>query len=208
MPSPSFKSLPNSSFSFSKQHTQSPSFPLPLPKQSFLLSILKINLFLPSLSFISLDSRMWLNEWHSLIPHPSHITLHHSSLSWWVNHLKCFDVVSELSWEVVMMCLMRGVNEREREVIVMKDDVDEMNNTSVVVVFGKHDWCHDVVWMRGRWKDKGVWGWWCVVEWDECPNHHVCVFITSDQKKTIVKSRIKYILAYLIKWRSWMWVLN
>ena len=96
MSSPEFKSLHNSSFSFSKQHTQSPS--LPLPKQSFLLWILKINLFLPSPSFISLDSRMWLNEWHSLIPHPSHITLHHSSLSWWVNHLKCFDVVW-LSWD-------------------------------------------------------------------------------------------------------------
>ena len=27
---------------------------------------------------------------------------------------------------------------REREVIVMKDDVDEMNNTCVVVVVGKH----------------------------------------------------------------------
>ena len=42
-----------------------------------------------------------------------------------------------------MMCLMRDVNEREREVIVMKDDVDEMNNTCVVlccvVVVGKHD---------------------------------------------------------------------
>ena len=48
-----------------------------------------------------------------------------------MNHLKCFDVV--------MMCLMRDVNEREREVIVMKDDVDEMNNTCVVVVVGKHD---------------------------------------------------------------------
>ena len=54
MSSPEFKSLPNSSFSFSKQHTQSPS----LPKQSFLLSILKINLFLTSFSFISLNSRM------------------------------------------------------------------------------------------------------------------------------------------------------
>ena len=31
-----------------------------------------------------------------------------------------------------MMCLMRNENEREREVIVMKDDVDEMNNTCVV----------------------------------------------------------------------------
>ena len=38
------------SFSFHKQHTQS------LSKQSFLFSILKINLFLPSLSFISFNS--------------------------------------------------------------------------------------------------------------------------------------------------------
>ena len=37
-----------------------------------------------------------------------------------------------------MMCLMRDVNGREREVIVMKDDVNEMNNTCGVVV-GKHD---------------------------------------------------------------------
>ena len=49
-------------------------------------------------------------------------------------------MLCELSWEVVMMCLMRDVNEREGEVIVMKDDVDEMNNTCVVVVVvGKHD---------------------------------------------------------------------
>ena len=34
-------------------------------------------------------------------------------------------MLCELSWEVVMMCFMRDVNEREREVIVMKDD-DEM----------------------------------------------------------------------------------
>ena len=46
-------------------------------------------------------------------------------------------MLCELSWEVVMMCLMRDENEREREVIVMKDDVDEINNTYVVV--GKHD---------------------------------------------------------------------
>ena len=46
-------------------------------------------------------------------------------------------MLCELSWEVVMMCLMRDENEREREVIVMKDDVDEMNSTCVVV--GKHD---------------------------------------------------------------------
>ena len=39
-----------------------------------------------------------------------------------------------------MMCLMRDVNEREMEAIVMKDDVDEMNNTSIgVFVVGKHD---------------------------------------------------------------------
>ena len=43
-----------------------------------------------------------------------------------------------------MMCLMRDENERERDVIVMKDDVDEMNTTCVVVV-EKHDWCHHVV---------------------------------------------------------------
>ena len=36
-----------------------------------------------------------------------------------------------------MMCLMRDMNEREREAIVMKDDVDEMNITCVVV--GKDD---------------------------------------------------------------------
>ena len=47
-------------------------------------------------------------------------------------------MLCELSWEVVMMCLMRDENEREMEVIVMKDDVDEMNITCVVVV-GKHD---------------------------------------------------------------------
>ena len=46
-------------------------------------------------------------------------------------------MLCELSWEIVMMCLMRDKDEREREVIVMKDDVDEMNNTCVVV--GKHD---------------------------------------------------------------------
>ena len=32
----------------------------------------------------------------------------------------------------------------EGEVIVMKDDVDDMNNTCVVIV-GKHDGCDDVV---------------------------------------------------------------
>ena len=35
-----------------------------------------------------------------------------------------------------MMCLMRDENEREREVIVMKDDVDEMNDTCVVSLLG------------------------------------------------------------------------
>ena len=44
-----------------------------------------------------------------------------------------------------MMCLMGDENEGEREVIVMKDDVDGMNNTCVVVVVGKHDRCDDVV---------------------------------------------------------------
>ena len=49
-------------------------------------------------------------------------------------------MLCELSWEVVVMCLMRDENEREREVIVIKDDVDEMNNTCVDdVVVGKHD---------------------------------------------------------------------
>ena len=43
-------------------------------------------------------------------------------------------MLCELSWKVVMMCLMRDENEREMEVIVMKDDVDEMNNTCVVDV--------------------------------------------------------------------------
>ena len=42
-------------------------------------------------------------------------------------------MLCELSWEIVMMCLIRDVNEREREVIFMKDDVDEMNITCVVV---------------------------------------------------------------------------
>ena len=46
-------------------------------------------------------------------------------------------MLCELSWDAVMMCLVRNENEREREVIVMKDDVDEMNKTCVVV--GKHD---------------------------------------------------------------------
>ena len=46
-------------------------------------------------------------------------------------------MLCELSWEVVMMCLMRDENERERKAIVMKDDADEMNNTCVLV--GKHD---------------------------------------------------------------------
>ena len=46
-------------------------------------------------------------------------------------------MLCELSLEVVMMCLMRDVNEMEREVIVKKDDVDEMDNTCIVV--GKHD---------------------------------------------------------------------
>ena len=53
-------------------------------------------------------------------------------------------MLRELSWEVVMMCLMRDVNEREREVIVMKDDVDEMNNTCVLLLRNMIDvimWC-------------------------------------------------------------------
>ena len=48
-------------------------------------------------------------------------------------------MLCELSWDVVMMCLMRDENERERDVIVMKDGVDEMSNTCVVVFIGKHD---------------------------------------------------------------------
>ena len=35
-----------------------------------------------------------------------------------------------------MMCFMRDENERERNVIVMKDDVDEVNNTCVLVLLG------------------------------------------------------------------------
>ena len=58
-----------------------------LPHQSSLFFITQINLFLPSLS-LSL-CLMWLNEWHSLLPNPSHITLHHSPLSLWMN---CVDV--------------------------------------------------------------------------------------------------------------------
>ena len=45
-------------------------------------------------------------------------------------------MLCELSWEVVMMCLMRDENEKEREVIFMKDDVDEMKNTCVVLLLG------------------------------------------------------------------------
>ena len=42
-------------------------------------------------------------------------------------------------------------------------------------------------------KEKGLWS---------------CVFVMSEQKKTIVQSRTKHSLANLIKWRSWMWILN
>ena len=38
-----------------------------------------------------------------------------------------------------MMCLMRDENEREREMIVMKDDVDEMNITRVVIVGNENE---------------------------------------------------------------------
>ena len=48
-------------------------------------------------------------------------------------------MLCDLNWEVVMMCLMRDENEREREAIAMKDEVDGMKNTCVVVVVGKHD---------------------------------------------------------------------
>ena len=45
-------------------------------------------------------------------------------------------MLCELNWEIAMMCLMRDENEREREVIVMKDNVDEMNTTCVLVMLG------------------------------------------------------------------------
>ena len=87
----------------------------------------------------------WMNDIPLfLIHHTSHSIIPLSHGEWIISSVL---MLCELSWEVVMMCLMRDENEREREVIVMKDDVDEMNNTCVVVV-GKHDWCHDVVWMR------------------------------------------------------------
>ena len=43
-----------------------------------------------------------------------------------------------------MMCSMSDVNEKEREMIVMNDNVDENNNTCVVVVGKMIDvmmWC-------------------------------------------------------------------
>ena len=43
-------------------------------------------------------------------------------------------MLCELRWKVVMMCLMRDENERERKVIAMRDDVDEVNNTCVIVL--------------------------------------------------------------------------
>ena len=58
-----------------------------LPHQSSLFFITQINLFLPSLS-LSLFL-MWLNESNSLLPNPSHITLHHPSLSLWMNCVEC-----------------------------------------------------------------------------------------------------------------------
>ena len=86
----------------------------------------------------------WMNDIPLfLIHHTSHSIIPLSHGEWIISSVL---MLCELSWEVVMMCLMRDENEREREVIVMKDDVDEMNNTCVVV--GKHDWCDDVVWMR------------------------------------------------------------
>ena len=49
-------------------------------------------------------------------------------------------MMNELSVEVVMMCVdERDENEWERDVIVVKDDVNEMNNTCVVVVDGNDD---------------------------------------------------------------------
>ena len=43
-------------------------------------------------------------------------------------------MLCELTWDVVMMCFMRNENEMEREVIVMKDDVDEMSKICVVLL--------------------------------------------------------------------------
>ena len=73
-------------------------------------------------------------------PYSSSITHHTPSfLSLMVSESsQMFLMLCELSWEVVMMCLMRDENERERDMIFMNDDVDEVNNTCLVVV-GKHD---------------------------------------------------------------------
>ena len=202
MSSPEFKSLPNSSFSFSKQHTQSPS---PSPKTIISL-VNPQNQSLPPFSLIHLIVFKNMIEWMAF-PYSSSIT-HHTpsflSLSWWVNHLKCFDVVCD-------------------ELGGCDDVFDERWEWK-----GKGGDCYEgwcwwnerhmcycwetwLMWwcdVNVRWRDKGVWGWWCVVEWDECLHHHDCVFVTSEQKKIIVQSWIKHILAYLIKWRSWMWFLN
>ena len=50
-------------------------------------------------------------------------------------------MMNELRVEVVMMVCVDETdeNEWERDVIVMKDDVNEMNNTCVVVVDGNDD---------------------------------------------------------------------
>ena len=70
-----------------------------------------------------------------LIHHTSHSII---PLSHGERIISSVLMLCELSWEVVMMCLMRDVNEMERGVIVMKDDVDEMN-AICVAVGGKHD---------------------------------------------------------------------
>ena len=90
MSDPEFKSLSNSSFSFPKQHTQSP----PQNNHFSCESSKSISSSLLSHSSHWIQECDWMNDIPSfLIHHTSHITLHHSSLSWWANHLKCFDVV-------------------------------------------------------------------------------------------------------------------
>ena len=72
----------------------------------------------------------------------------------------------------------------KRDVSVMKDD-NEMKNTCVDDD-GNDDWFDDVLW-----NEMSVW---------------MNMFVIAIDEKRL--SRIKDILAYLIKWRSWMWVLN
>ena len=109
------------------QTTHSISLSLP-PKQSFLLWILKINLFLPSHSSHLIQECDWMNDIPSfLIHHTSHSIIPLSHGEWIISSVL---MLCKLSWEIAMMCLIRDENERERELIVMKDD-DEMNNTCV-----------------------------------------------------------------------------